>query len=34
MELEVTVQIDGSDVHAGTLYAHARRGVESASGGR
>lgn len=31
MELEVTVQIDGSDVRAGTLYAHARRGVESAS---
>ncbi|MBQ9043079.1 MAG: type II toxin-antitoxin system HipA family toxin [Eggerthellaceae bacterium] len=31
MELEVTVQIDGSDVRAGILYAHARRGVESAS---
>ena len=31
MEFEVTVQIDGLDVHAGALYAHARRGVESAS---
>ena len=31
MELEVTLQIDGLDVRAGTLYAHARRGVESAS---
>ncbi len=31
MELNVTVQIDGEDVLAGILYAHARRGIESAS---
>ena len=31
MEYGVTVQIDGRDVLAGTLYAHVRRGVESAS---
>ena len=31
MEYGVTVQIDGRDVFAGTLYAHVRRGVESAS---
>ena len=31
MELEVTVQVGGSDVRVGVLYAHARRGVESAS---
>jgi len=31
MEYGVSVQIDGRDVFAGTLYAHVRRGVESAS---
>lgn len=31
MEYSVSVQIDGRDVTAGTLYAHVRRGVESAS---
>ena len=31
MEYGVSVQIDGEDVFAGTLYAHVRRGVESAS---
>lgn len=31
MEYGVTVQIDGRDVLAGTLYAHVRRGVESVS---
>lgn len=31
MEYEVSVQIAGEDVHAGTLFVHVRRGVESAS---
>ena len=31
MEYGVSVQIGGEDVPAGTLYAHVRRGVESAS---
>lgn len=31
MEYRVSVQIEGSDVFAGTLYANARRGVQSAS---
>ena len=31
MEYGVSVQIAGEDVFAGTLYAHVRRGVESAS---
>lgn len=31
MEFRVTLQIDGVDVPVGTLYAHARRGVETAS---
>ena len=31
MELVVTIQIEGEDVRAGTLYTNARHGVESAS---
>ena len=31
MEYGVSIQIGGEDVFAGTLYAHVRRGVESAS---
>ncbi len=31
MEYAVTIQLEGSDVPVGTLYAHVRRGVESAS---
>ncbi|MBR5333827.1 MAG: ATP-binding cassette domain-containing protein, partial [Alistipes sp.] len=31
MEYDVTIQIDGADVPAGTLYTHAQRSVESAT---
>lgn len=31
MEFQVSVQIEGEDVLAGTLYANVRRGVESAT---
>lgn len=31
MDATVTVQLDGADVRAGTLYTHVRRGVETSS---
>ena len=31
MEYGVTIQVDGQDILAGMLYAHVRRGIESAS---